>query len=250
MMRYDGKSVLITGAATGIGRATALAFAREGAKVMIGDYNDAAEDTVDAIKAEGGTAAFTPCDVSKRDDVDALVAAAVKQHGGLDAAFNNAGVFPPEQMFADFDEEAFDRTIAINLKGVFLCMKVQLPVMVKQGKGAIVNTSSVGGVIANPGMAPYIASKHGVLGLTRTAAIEYVKLGVRINAICPGFVRTPMTEPWFQREGFLEAFLPTSPIGRPANPEEMSGTVLHLCSDEASFTNGAVIIVDGGQTAI
>lgn len=249
-MRYDGKSVLVTGAATGIGRATAIAFAREGAKVMIGDYNDAAEDTVAAIKSDGGIADFTPCDVSKREDVDALVAATVKQHGGLDAAFNNAGVFPSEQLFADFDEDAFDRIIAINLKGVFLCMKAEIKVMAAQGKGAIVNTSSVGGVIANPGMAPYIASKHGVLGLTRTAAIEYVKQGVRVNAICPGFVRTPMTEPWFQREGFLEAFLPTSPIGRHAQPEEMSGTVLHLCSDEASFTNGAVIIVDGGQTAI
>ncbi|MEZ5893310.1 MAG: SDR family oxidoreductase [Parvularculaceae bacterium] len=249
-MRYEGKSVLVTGAATGIGRAAAIAFAREGAKVMIGDYNDAAEDTVAAIKKEGGTATFRPCDVSKWADVEALVAATIKTHGRLDAAFNNAGVFPPEQMFADFDEAAFDRTIAINLKGVFLCMKAELPVMAKQCKGAIVNTSSVGGVIANPGMAPYIASKHGVIGLTRSAAIEYVKLGVRINALCPGFVRTPMTEPWFQREGFLEAFLPTSPIGRPAAPEEMAGTVLHLCSDEASFTNGAVIVVDGGQTAI
>ncbi|WP_375206239.1 SDR family NAD(P)-dependent oxidoreductase [Hyphococcus sp.] len=249
-MRYEGKSVLVTGAATGIGRAAALAFARERAKVMIGDYNDAAEEVVAEIKGEGGTAAFRPCDVSKGDEVNALIDAAVKTHGGLDAAFNNAGVFPPEQMFADFDEEAFDRTIAINLKGVFLCMKAELPIMVKQGKGAILNTSSVGGVIANPGMAPYIASKHGVIGLTRTAAIEYAKQGVRVNALCPGFVRTPMTEPWFHREGFLEAFLPTSPIGRPAAPEEMAGPVLHLCSDEASFTNGAVIVVDGGQTAI
>ena len=249
-MRFDGKSVLVTGAATGIGRATALAFAREGAKVVIGDYNDEAEQTASDIRAEGGVADFRLCDVSKADDVAALIAAAVKNHGGLDAAFNNAGVFPPEKMFAEFDEEAFDRTIAINLKGVFLCMKAELPIMAKQGKGAIVNTSSVGGVIANPGMAPYIASKHGVIGLTRTAAIEYVKQGVRINALCPGFVRTPMTEPWFQREGFLEAFLPTSPIGRYAEPDEMAGTVLHLCSDEASFTNGAVIVVDGGQTAI
>ncbi|PQA85933.1 SDR family NAD(P)-dependent oxidoreductase [Hyphococcus luteus] len=249
-MRYEGKSVLVTGAATGIGRAAALAFSREGAKVMIGDYNDDAEDVVAEIKGEGGTAAFLHCDVSKGDEVEALVAAAVKNHGGLDAAFNNAGIFPPEKMFAEFDEETFDRTIAINLKGVFLCMKAELTVMAKQGKGAILNTSSVGGVIANPGMTPYIASKHGVIGLTRTAAIEYVKQGVRVNALCPGFVRTPMTEPWFHREGFLEAFLPTSPIGRPAAPEEMAGTVLHLCSDEASFTNGAVIIVDGGQTAI
>lgn len=233
-MRYEDKSVLVAGAATGIGRATALAFGREGAKVMIGDYNDAAEDTVEAIKSEGGTAAFRHCDVFKREDVDALVAAAVRIHGGLNAAFNNAGVFPPEQLFADFDEDAFDLTIAI---------------MANQGHGAIVNTSSVGGVTANPGMAPYITSKHGVLGLTKTAAIEYAKLGLRINAICPGFVQTPMTEPWYQREGFL-AFLPTSPIGRPAQPEEMSSMVLHLCSNEASFTNGAVIIMDRGQTAI
>lgn len=249
-MRYEGKSVIVTGGASGIGRATALAFAREGAKVMIGDVDVRAGDVALEIVKHGGRARFTECDVSTRKDADALIAAALSMHGGLDAAFNNAGVFPKEQDFAEFDEAAFDRTIAINLKGPFLCMRAELEVMAKQKHGAIVNTSSVGGVIANPGMAPYIASKHGVIGLTRSAAIEYARQGVRVNVICPGLVRTPMTEDWFHRQGFMEAFMMGSPIGRPAAPEEISGMVLHLCSDEATFTNGAVILIDGGQTAL
>ena len=249
-MRYEGKSVIVTGGASGIGRAAALAFAREGAKVMIGDVDARAGDVALEIVKQGGRAHFNECDVSTRKDADALIAAALSMHGGLDAAFNNAGVFPKEQDFADFDEAAFDRTIAINLKGPFLCMRAELEVMAKQKHGAIVNTSSVGGVIANPGMAPYIASKHGVIGLTRSAAIEYARQGVRVNVICPGLVRTPMTEDWFHRQGFMEAFMIGSPIGRPAAPEEISGMVLHLCSDEATFTNGAVILIDGGQTAL
>ncbi|MEZ5983150.1 MAG: glucose 1-dehydrogenase [Parvularculaceae bacterium] len=249
-MRYEGKSVIVTGGASGIGRATALAFAREGAKVMIGDVDARAGDVALEIVKHGGRAHFTECDASTRKDADALIAAALSMHGGLDAAFNNAGVFPKEQDFAEFDEAAFDRTIAINLKGPFLCMRAELEVMAKQKRGAIVNTSSVGGVIANPGMAPYIASKHGVIGLTRSAAIEYARQGIRVNVICPGLVRTPMTEDWFHRQGFMEAFMMGSPIGRPAAPEEISGMVLHLCSDEATFTNGAVILIDGGQTAL
>lgn len=249
-MRYEGKSVIVTGGASGIGRATALAFAHEGAKVMIGDVDARAGDVALEIVRLGGRAHFAECDISSRTDVDALVAAALSMHGGLDAAFNNAGIFPKEQEFVDFDEDAFDRTIAINLKGPFLCMRAELEVMAKQKYGAIVNTSSVGGVIANPGMAPYIASKHGVIGLTRSAAVEYARQGVRVNVICPGLVRTPMTEDWFHRQGFMEAFMAGSPIGRPAAPEEISGMVLHLCSDEASFTNGAVILIDGGQTAL
>lgn len=245
-MRYSGKTVLVTGAATGIGRATAMAFAREGAHVVIGDYDNRGGETAAAIEAAGGSALFHRCDISKNADVEALVAAA----GPISAAFNNAGVFPAEQSFADFDEDSFDRTIAINLKGTFLCMRAEIRAMLASGGGAIVNTASVGGVIANPGMTPYIAAKHGVVGLTRTAAIEYARSGIRVNAICPGLVRTPMTEAWFHREGFMDAFYAASPIGRAAEPAEMSGMVLHLCSDEASFTNGSIILLDGGQTAI
>lgn len=249
-MRFEGKGVLVTGGATGIGRAAAIAFAREGAFVTIGDINPEAEATVGEIAAKGGEARFVRTDVASKREVDALVAEAVQPRGRLHAAFNNAGIYPQEQAFADFDETAFDRTIAINLKGVFLCCQAEIRAMLARGGGAIVNTASVGGVIANPNMGPYIASKHGVVGLTRAAAIEYARRHIRVNCICPGLVRTPMTEPWFHTPGFMEAFLPASPIGRSADPAEMAGMVLHLCSEEASFTNGSIIIMDGGQTAI
>lgn len=247
---FVGKVVLITGGSSGIGRAAALAFAKAGAAVMIGDVDARAAETVVAIERSGGRAAWQRCDVSSKRDVDALVSMTVQRFGGLHAALNNAGILPPPALFADVEERDFDRTIAVDLKGIFLCMQAQIRHMVAQGGGAIVNTASVGALIANANMSPYIAAKHGVAGLTKAAAIEYIRSGVRVNAIAPGFVRTEMTEPWVQTPGFLEAFLPTSPIGRYADPAEMSGMILHLCSDAASFTNGQVFVVDGGQTAI
>lgn len=248
--RFEGKSVLVTGAASGIGRAAAVAFARGGARVTIGDIDKGAAETVDLIEADGGIAMFRECDVSSKEQVDALVAAAVSDHGGLDAAFNNAGIFLPQVPLHKMPLETYQRVMDVNAGGVFLAMQAEISYMLEHGGGAIVNTASVGGVIANADMAPYVASKHAVVGLTRAAAIDYARLNIRVNAVCPGFVKTNMTAAWLADPAFLEAFLPTSPIGRPAEPEEISGMVLHLCSDEASFTNGSIILLDGGQTAI
>lgn len=249
-MRFDGKAVLVTGGATGIGRAAAIAFAREAAAVMIGDVDDRAAETVALIEAEGGRAAFVVTDVTDPQAVSALVTACVDRFGGLHAAFNNAGVLPPPTPLHEMALADYERTMAVNCRGVFLAMQAEIRHMLGHGGGAIVNTASVGGVIANPDMSPYVASKHAVVGLTRSAAIEYARKGIRVNAICPGLVETAMTAEWFKDPAFMNAFYAASPIGRAARPEEMAGMVLHLCSDEASFTNGSIIVMDGGQTAI
>lgn len=246
---YTDKTVLITGAATGIGKATALAFSKAGARLVIGDVDDRAAETVEEVKAAGGEAIFVKTDVSKADQVEALVQKGVETFGKLDAAFNNAGILPPTADFADMSEEDFDKIISVDLKGVFLCMKYELQAMLKSGGGAIVNTASVAGVVADPGMAPYAAAKHGVVGLTKAAALDYAAKGIRTNAVAPGLIRTPMTERWLNDPAFKEALLANSPIGRPAEPEEIASVVLFLCSDAASFVNGAVWLADGGQTA-
>jgi NAD(P)-dependent dehydrogenase (short-subunit alcohol dehydrogenase family) len=247
--RFSGKVVLVTGGATGIGRATALAFAREGAAVMIGDVDARAGATVGLIEAAGGKAAFQHTDVASRPAVDALVTACVTRFGGLHVAFNNAGVLPPPRPFHEVTEADFDRTVAVDMKGVFNCMQAEITHFLGHGGGVIVNTASVAGVVADPNMGPYVAAKHGVVGLTKAAAIEYARQKIRINAIAPGFVATPMTQAWLDDEDFKRAFFAQSAIGRAADPAEIAGAVLHLSSDEASFTNGTVMIVDGGQTA-
>jgi NAD(P)-dependent dehydrogenase (short-subunit alcohol dehydrogenase family) len=247
--RYVGKTVLVTGGATGIGRATSLAFAREGAAVMIGDIDARAEETVNLIKEAGGRAAFERADVSRRADVDSLVEACVVRFGGMHAAFNNAGILPAPRLFHDITEAEFDLTLAVDLKGVFNCMQAEIRHFLQNGGGAMVNTASVAGVIADPNMASYVAAKHGVVGLTRAAAIEYARQKIRVNAIAPGFVATPMTRGWLDDEEFKRAFFAQSAIGRAAEPAEIAGAVLHLCCDEASFTNGSLLIIDGGQTA-
>lgn len=247
--RFADKVVIVTGASTGIGRATAIAFAREGARVVIGDFDDAAADTASAITDAGESAMFVKADVSQDASVQGLVQAAIDTHGRLDIGFNNAGLLPRTADLADMSVEDFDRTIAVDLRGVFLCMKYQIAQMLGNGGGAIVNTASVAGLVADPGMAPYVAAKHGVVGITKAAALDYATRNIRVNAVAPGLVATPMTERWLADPAFKEKLLQNSPIGRAARPEEIATTVLYLSSDAASFVTGQTYVVDGGQTS-
>lgn len=249
MMRFEGKTVLVTGAATGIGRATAIAFAREGASVMIGDIDDRADETVAMILGEGGRAAFRKTDVRKASDLDELVAQCLDRFGRMDAAFNNAGVLPPQRPIHEVTEEELDLAIDVDFKGVFFAMQAEIRHFLKVGGGAIVNTASVGALIADPNMSAYCAMKHAVSGLTKAAAVEYAQMGIRVNAIAPGFVVTPMTQHWADSNEFTDMFFAQNISGRAARPEEIAPTVLHLCSDGSSFINGATFTIDGGQTA-
>lgn len=253
---FHGKVVLITGAASGIGRAVAVAFAERGANLVIGDVNeDGARETLDLVNraATGETdALFVHTNVAVEADVKKLVSEAVRRFGRLDCAFNNAGIAPKDsnrKLTGDFDAAVFDRIIAVDLRGVFLCMKYELAEMVRAGKGAIVNTASIAGVVAEPGVAAYVAAKHGVIGLTKTAAVEYAVQGIRVNALAPGWVDTPMTAAVKSASALANRFRAAAPIGRPAAPEEMAGAVLYLCSDAASYVTGQVHIVDGAFTA-
>jgi NAD(P)-dependent dehydrogenase (short-subunit alcohol dehydrogenase family) len=248
-MRFEAKTVLITGGATGIGRATALAFAREGAAVMIGDVDDRAAETVALIEAAGGKAAFKSADVSDADAMTELVRDTVARFGGMHMAFNNAGVLPPPLPFHEVPPSDLDRILNVDLKGVYFAMQAEIRHFLSVGGGAIVNTASVAGIVADPNMSAYVAAKHAVVGLTKAVAIEYAQAGIRVNAIGPGFVATPMTQAWLESEEFKAAFFAQNISGRAAQPEEIAGTVLHLCSDAASFINGALFVIDGGQTA-
>lgn len=251
-MNFDNKTVLITGGAAGIGRATALQFARHGAHVAIADQNvSEGQATVAEIQALGSDALFVETDVSDAGSVEQMVAACVEKFGRLDCAVNNAGVELEWAPVAEGDESLFDRIMAVNVKGVWLCLRQEIRQMLLQGSGSIVNTASIAAMTAAPNMAAYCASKHAVIGLTRTAAVETAKSGIRINAVCPGVIETAMTERAIEKgsEG-LESYLPRiHAMGRIGTTDEVAKAILWLCSDEASFTTGATLPVEGGRLA-
>src|SRR5438874_3507955 len=222
--QFEGKVALVTGAASGIGRASELAFAREGAKTVVADVLvEGGEETVRIIKEAGGDALLVRTDVSKAAEVETLIQKIVETYGRLDYAHNNAGVAGADAPTADCTEENWDHTIAINLKGVWLCMKHEIPEMLKQGGGAIVNTASVAGLVGQAGIPAYVASKHGIIGLTRTAALEHATTGIRVNCVCPGVIRTPLVEAALNRSPENEAaFLAMEPVGRLGRPDEVA----------------------------
>ena len=248
LLDFTEKVVLITGGGTGIGQATAVAFAGLGAKVVIAGRSNADESLL-RIKEAGGEAIFVQCDVSVAADVQNVVKTTVDTYGHLDIAFNNAGLLPAAAPLADQTEEDFDKIIATDLKGVFLCMKYEIPEMLKVGGGSIINNGSVVSLVADPGLAPYAAAKHGVAGLSKGAALEYAKQNIRVNVIAPAFVGTPMTAGWLADPGMRELVKSFNAAGRVAEPEEIVGIVLLLASPMASFMTGGVYPVDGGQTA-
>jgi NAD(P)-dependent dehydrogenase (short-subunit alcohol dehydrogenase family) len=251
----SGKVVVVTGAAAGIGRAAALKFAEEGAKVVVSDVDSAGgNETVTLIQRAGADAVFAQADVAKAVEVEALIARVVKTFGQLDCACNNAGIEGKIVPTAEQHEDDFDRVMSINAKGTFLCMKYEIAQMLKNGGGAIVNLSSVAGLIGFPGFGPYVASKHAINGLTKNAALEYSKLGVRVNSICPGGIETRMLDSLVAQfsggqVGTHEMMDPLHPIGRIGKPSEVAELIVWLCSTRASFVTGANISVDGGYFA-
>ena len=251
MKEFEGKVALVTGGGSGIGRATALAFARDGARVVIGNRNvQRGEETVSMIRAAGGTASFRRTDILVAADIEALVKHAVSEYGGLDLAFNNAGIEGEPRPLAEQTEANYDAVMDVNVKGVWLSMKYEIPRMLKQGGGAIVNCSSVAGLVGFPGFAIYIASKHAVIGLTKTAALEYSAQGIRINAVNPAVIDTEMVDRWAASMNMKKDDLNTfHPIGRIGRVEEVAEAVLWLRSGKASFVTGHSLIVDGGFTA-
>jgi NAD(P)-dependent dehydrogenase (short-subunit alcohol dehydrogenase family) len=249
----DGKTALVSGAARGIGRAAAVLFAREGARVAVADLDvDGAKETVEIINKAGGQAISVAVEITKAAEVDAMVARAVDAFGRLDCAFNNAGIAGYQvnaagKRTAEWTEEAFDRMIAVNLKGVWLAMRAEIGVMLKQGGGAIVNTASIAGLVGLPTSSAYVAAKHGVVGLTKTAAIEYATDKIRVNSVCPGYIETDMTREVMTRRG--EEILRTTAARRMGTAHEIAEMVCWLCSDRASYVTGANYNVDGGYVA-
>ena len=246
----DGKVAFVTGAASGIGRATALAFAREGANVVVADIDQRGnQDTVRAIEDLGGQALAVVCDVTRSEDVQTSLNNTVERFGRLDYAFNNAGAEQQPKLTADITEEEWDRIITINLRSVFLCLKYEIPLMLQYGGGAIVNTSSGAGIKVFGRGAAYAAAKHGVVGLTKDAALDYASSNIRINAICPGIIDTEMMDRFTGGTSEeRDRVIAQEPIGRMGRPDEIAATVVWLCSDAASFVTGHAMVADGGQT--
>ena len=249
----DGKTALVTGGGSGIGRAASLAYANDGARVVVVDVNvEGGEETIQQIKESGGEAILVHADVSNPKDTQAMVDQAVEAFGSLDCAFNNAGISGGRDrlLTADYPEDDWDRVLSINLKGVWLCMKSEIPQMLKQGGGAIVNTASIAGLAGLSGTVAYVAAKHGVTGLTKAAAVEYATSGIRVNAVCPGYIQTPLVQPIFQEnDGMEERVASRHPMGRLGEPEEIAQAVLWLSSDKAAFVTGHNMPVDGGYMA-
>ncbi|ODH01968.1 oxidoreductase [Nostoc sp. KVJ20] len=248
--KYTGKVAFVTGAANGIGRATALAFAREGANVVVADVSEQGnQETAYMIEELGGRVLAVKCDVTRSEDVKAALSKTIESFGRLDFAFNNAGVEQKNAATAEIEEEEWDRIVDIDLRGVFLCMKYEIPLLLKQGGGAIVNTSSGAGVIGIKGGAAYTAAKHGVIGLTKSAALDYASQNIRVNAVAPGYIDTPMMDRFTggTAEGRKQV-ISEEPVGRMGQPEEIANAVVWLCSDAAAFIIGHTLVVDGGQT--
>lgn len=247
---FENQVALVTGAASGMGLATAQAFAEAGAKVVLADFReDVVQKEADKLVAAGKTAIAIRCDVSNDTQIEAMIARTVSHFGRLDVAFNNAGVMAKVAPIAESSHEEWERVISINLRGVWNCMKYELRQMEKQGSGAIVNNASVGALTGNPGIASYIASKHGVVGLTRTAALEYVKKGIRVNAVNPGLIDTQVARDVVSGdEQAYDEFAKRVPIGRAGRPDEIASAVLWLCSSGASYVVGQALTIDGGLT--
>jgi NAD(P)-dependent dehydrogenase (short-subunit alcohol dehydrogenase family) len=250
MKGIRGRATLVTGAGSGIGRAVALAFGEAGARVVVADIDSkGGQETTRLIREAGGQAVFQTCDVSKASDVQAMVQATVREFGRLDFACNIAGIHNPmPESLVDANEETWDRIIAVNLKGIFLCMKYEVRQMLAQKKGSIVNMSSLAGILAESGCYAYVASKHGIMGLTKTAAFDYARKGIRINAICPAGIETPglMEAP----EEFRQRLRETTPVGRIGTPAEVASAVLWLCSSGAGFVTGSGLVMDGGVSTV
>lgn len=245
MGTFEGKVVIITGAGSGIGRSTAIAFANEGAKVVVSDINQKEGlETTNIISKNNGQSIFVKCDVSNEEDVKNMVNQTLKFFGKLDYAYNNAGVEGINASISDDTSINWDKIININLKGVWLCMKYEIPAMIKNGKGAIVNCSSIAGLVGIPSFGAYVASKHGVIGLTETACLEFGKNNIRINAICPGAIKTPMLDR--SPQNIVEGIKNSDPMGRIGRPEEVADAVLWLCSEKSSYINGQSLAIDGG----
>jgi NAD(P)-dependent dehydrogenase (short-subunit alcohol dehydrogenase family) len=247
---FKGKVAFVTGAASGIGRATAIAFALEGASVVVADISEqGSHETTNIIKEADERALPVKCDVSQTEDVKSCLGQAIETFGRLDFAFNNAGVEQKLALTAELAVEEWDRVVNINMRGLFLCLKHEIPLMLKQGGGAIVSTSSGAGVKGFKAEAAYVAAKHGVVGLTKAAALDYAQSNVRINAVAPGIIDTQMIQRFSggTPEG-RQAMISQEPVGRMGQPEEIASAVLWLCSDAASFVTGHTMVVDGGQT--